>query len=144
MQALASYFERTWMNGAFPPSMWTHYDHTGPRTTNNAEGWHNSLNHTFSIPHPSTTTFLNWLQKYQFEVQCRGLQLAAGRPAKQRSPIYVKLDNDIMQAKISLSMRIGHVFLRHFPCSTDSVALTSIERELWDYLGHVAYLSGIN
>jgi len=27
-----------------PLSLWSHYDNTGPRTTNIAEGWHNSLN----------------------------------------------------------------------------------------------------
>jgi len=32
------------------------------------------------MPHPSLTSFLNWLHKYHFEVhKCRGIQLAAGQ-----------------------------------------------------------------
>lgn len=141
LQSFARYFERTWICGSFPTSLWTHYDHIGPRTTNNAEGWHNSINHTFGIAHPSLTTFLNWLQKYQFQVQCRGLQLEAGRPGKPRAAVYVKLDEDLMRAKTDLSLRIGHVFLSIFP---SPVAWQCIEWELSQYLARVAYLSGIN
>jgi len=99
--AFSAYFNRTWISGSFPPSLWTHYDHDGPRTTNHAEGWHNSLNHTFGMPHPSLTSFLNWLQTHQFSVQCRGLQLASGRRPKLRAPKYVKLDSDIMTPKLT-------------------------------------------
>jgi hypothetical protein len=138
----ADYFERTWISGSFPASLWTHYDHTGPRTTNNAEGWHNSINHSFGVSHPSITTFLNWLHKYQFEVQCRGLQLAAGRPAKSRAAVYVKLDEDIMQAKVDFSLRLGYVFINTFPNPTSS-DWQFIEQEISCYLARVAYLSGI-
>ena len=82
-RAVSMCFDRTWVNGDFPPSLWTHYDNLGPKTTNIAEGWHNGLNSGFGMPHQSLRVFLDWLQKYQFEVQCRGIQLAAGRPAKQ-------------------------------------------------------------
>jgi len=140
LQAFATYFDNTWMTGSFPATLWTHYDNAGPRTTNNAEGWHNSLNHTFGVSHPSTTTFLNWLHKYQFEVQCRGLQLAAGRSPKPRSPAYVKLDEDIMKAKVTLNLRLGHNFLNIF---VDPMMWANIERELLHYLAHVAYLCGI-
>jgi len=64
-----SYFEKMWISGQFPPDLWTHFDHTGPRTTNHAEGWHNSLKKHFGVPHPSACTILNWLQKYQYEKQ---------------------------------------------------------------------------
>ena len=57
----------------------SHYDYLGPRTTNVAEGWHNGLNSSFGMPHPSLRVFLDWLQKHQYEVQCRGIQLAAGQ-----------------------------------------------------------------
>ena len=142
LQAFATYFERTWIGGSFPASLWTHYDHTGPRTTNNAEGWHNSMNHTFGVSHPSLTTFLNWLHKYQFEIQCRGLQLTAGRAAKPRAPVYVKLDNDIMRAKMELSLRLGRLFLNAFSMPVPSF-WQLIDHELSCYLAHVAYLSGI-
>jgi len=140
LEAFASYFDRIWMTGSFPPSLWTHYDHAGPRTTNNAEGWHNSLNHNFGVSHPSITTFLNWLHKYQFEVQCRGVQLAAGRPSKPRSPEYVTLDENIMKAKVVLNLRLGHCFMNIF---VDPMMWANIDRELMHYLAHMAYLCGI-
>jgi hypothetical protein len=141
LEEFASYFDRTWMAGSLPPSLWTHYDHTGPRTTNNAEGWHNSMNHTFGVSHPSTTTFLNWLHNYQFEVQCRGVQLAAGRVPKPRSSVYMKLDEDIMRAKVNLSLRLGQHFMNIF---IDPMMWAKIEGELLQYLAHVAYLCGIS
>ena len=79
MMAFSAYFDRTWMNGSFSTQLWSHYDNIGPRTTNLAEGWHNQLNHSFGMPHPSSRNFLHWLQKCQFEVQSREIQLAAGR-----------------------------------------------------------------
>lgn len=44
--AFRDYFERTRISGQFSPDMRTHFDNSGLRTTNLAEGWHNSLNYT--------------------------------------------------------------------------------------------------
>ena len=55
--------EETWIKGDFPPATWTHFDNLGPKTTNLAEGFHNSLNVRLGIPHPSIRSFLHWLQK---------------------------------------------------------------------------------
>ena len=96
-RAVSMYFDRTWVNGDFPPTLWTHYDNLGPKTKNIAEGWRNGLNSSFGMPHPSLLVFLDRLQKYQFEVQCRGIQLTAGRPAKQRYSQYVKVEEDQSQ-----------------------------------------------
>ena len=74
---LADYFSRTWISGDFKPELWSQYDNNGPRTTNAAEGWHSSLNTHFGTPHPSLRVFLHWLQKCQYEVQSRGVQLEA-------------------------------------------------------------------
>ena len=78
-----------WISGQFDQELWTHFDHSGPRTTNLAEGYHNSLNKKFGMPHPSLRSFLDWLQKAQFEVQCQVIQLSASQPAKQKSAVYV-------------------------------------------------------
>ena len=51
---LTVYFETTWISGDFALSLRSHFDHCGPRTTNLAEGFHNSMNTCFGIPHPST------------------------------------------------------------------------------------------
>ena len=112
---LAEYFENTWVNGDFPPVLWSHYDNLGPRTTNHAEGFYNSLNVKLGMPHPSLRAFLNWLQKAQFEVQCKIIQLESGRPAKARQPTYVQNDANMWSAKLQYSMRIGSIFSCLFP-----------------------------
>jgi len=45
-------------------------------------------------------TFLDWLQKCQFETQCREMQLAAVRPPKQCLSSYVKNDADTAAAEL--------------------------------------------
>ena len=82
-----------------------------------AEGYHNGLNSRFGMPLPSLRVFLDWLQKSQFEVQCRGIQLARGRPPKRRLEKYVRLDAEIWNAKIKYSMDIGQIFAFMFPRS---------------------------
>ena len=94
-QALAQYFQNTWIAGEFPPSMWTHFDHCGPRTTNLAEGFHNSLNSGFGTPHPSMRTFLDWLQKCQFE-----------RNAEKRSWQPVDVQNNVHQLTSEMMLRL--------------------------------------
>ena len=59
----SAYVSSTWISGSFPVSLWTHFDNDGPRTTNIAEGWHNSLISQFGVSHPSMRVFLDWLQK---------------------------------------------------------------------------------
>jgi len=139
--AFASYVDRTWIRGDFPPSLWSHYDNLGPRTTNVAEGWHNGLNSRFGMPHPSLRVFLNWLQKAQYETQCRGIQLAAGRSPKPRKAAYVNVDSQMWSAKLQYSVEIGKVFCGTFPHpSTWYQFYDSSVR----YLNHVSHLLGCN
>lgn len=137
MSAFSAYFERTWMTGSFALSLWCHFDNIGPRTTNHAEGWHNQLNHSFGMPHPSPRNFLHWLQRCQFECQCRQIQLEAGRPTKERSATYVKLDADIARAKLQFSLRYGRIFIEVFPHPSAS---NLMQMEITAYLRHVCYL----
>ena len=95
--------------------MWSHYSNLGPRTTNLVEGFHNGMNSGFGMPHPSLRTCLHWLQKCQFEVQCRHIQLAAGHAPKPRSPTYVDVDERLQRLKLSYSTDIGHIFVSVFP-----------------------------
>jgi len=106
---MCRYFKQTWITGSFTLRMWNHVDiYIGPRTTNLAKGWHNSLNYTRRTSHISPRSFLQWLQKTaQYEVQCRQLRLDASRSAKQRSRIYRKLDKGIAKAaKLQFSLRM--------------------------------------
>ena len=135
---LAEYFESTWIQGDFPPTLWTHFDNLGPRTTNVAEGFHNGMHSRFGMAHPSLRMFLDWLQKFQFEIQSRGLQLLAGRPPKQRPDVYVQLDHNLWSAKLQYGLQYGQIFcsypynssLQRFHIATDH------------YLCRVSYLSG--
>lgn len=133
----SEYFRKTWMQGQFPPSMWTHYDHNGPRTTNLAEGWHNSLNHSLRMSHPTATNFLFWLQSYQAETQCRIIQLSAGKVTKaQKKLAYRRLEEQILKAKVEFNLRVGQLFL-YFLNSFDFHAM--IEQEVNLYIRHCSY-----
>jgi hypothetical protein len=98
-------------------NLWSHFDIDGRRTAHHepGRGLANSLNSRFGMPHPSMRNVLDRLQKCQFEVQCRGLQLAAGRPPAHRSPIYVQLDAKIERSKVTLSMHMAYIFACIFP-----------------------------
>jgi len=137
MEAFSAYFERTWMVGTFLMDLWSHFDNIGPRTTNLAEGWHNQLNHSFGMPHPSMRNFLHWLQKCQFGVQCRKIQLDAGREAKKRPATYRRLDVKIAEAKLQLNLRCGRIFMQVFPHPSYTYLLDS---EIVQYLRYVCYL----
>jgi len=138
-RALAHYFEHTWIAGDFLPALSSHFGHCGPRTTSITEGFHNSMNTRFGIPHPSVRLFLDWLQKLQFEIQCRQIQLEAGRPAKQRLPVYATLEADIASAKLRYHIDIGRAFAHTFP---DPTAWSLFYRAMQDYLTHMSHLIG--
>ena len=141
-RSLSDYYERTLISGDFPPSLWSHYDNVGPRTTNVAEGWHNSLNSHFGVSHPSLRVFLHWLQKFQYSVQCRGIQLAAGRSPKARALTYVQLDNRHWSAKVNYSMEIGQIFSVFSTLHPMGfcVAMTQFRAATASYLRREAYL----
>jgi len=137
---IAAYFSATWINGEFPPNLWSHFDNTGPRTTNLAEGYHNALNSRFGIPHPSLQVFLHFLQDLQCEVQSRVTQLESGRPPKQ-STTYRRVTEGINMAKLTYSMNIGKVFADVFP---NDFAWNMFRQHTLSFLAHVAHLFGLN
>ena len=47
------YFQRTWVDGNFPISMWNVYSLDGPRTNNNAKGWHSKVRKLAGKAHPN-------------------------------------------------------------------------------------------
>jgi len=114
LRALAEYLSRTRINGDFPVSLWSHYNHVGPRTTNRTKGFHSCLNSRFGVPNPCLCTFINWLQKLQFEVQARMIQLQAGRALKARRQCYVDNNNRTWAAKQQYGTR-GVVQKYHTP-----------------------------
>jgi len=139
LRSFASYYESKWISGDFSPQLRTLYDHLGPRTTNLAEGFHNSLNTRFGVPHPSLRTFLDWLQKCQYETQCRVIQLTAGRPPKQKAAEYVQLEANVQSVKLKYGLQIGHIFSVVFP---HPAAWPQFYQSTADYLAHISYLIG--
>ena len=73
----------------------------------------------------------------QYTMQCRGIQLAAGRRPQSQRASYRNLDDKIMKANVTLSQRIGPIF-----------ADTSVQPEDWRqfadelslYLQYTSYL----
>ena len=133
----SAYVSSTWISRSFPVSLWTHFDNDGPRTTNIAEGWHNSLISQFGVSHPSMRVFLDWLQKCQHATACRILQLTVGRPPKRQAVAYRRLDCRIREAKLRFGLSIGRIFAYIYPdpCSSEQMRV-----EMLQYLNHVAYL----
>ena len=131
------YVENTWINGSYPPTLWTHFDNDGPRTTNVAEGWHNGINSHFGMSHPSLRSFMDWIQKCQFEVQCRGIQLKANRNPKKRAKKYIELDKRISKAKVDFGIKYGYIFACVFP---DPSSIPQLMDCIKNYLTYVVYL----
>ena len=96
--------------------------------------------HEFGASHPSPRTSLIWLQQFQFEVQCRWLQLLARRSAKPRSAVYMNLTADIIRAKVDLSLKLGNIFVNIFP---DTSAWQVLNVELSTYLHRDVYLCSL-
>ena len=120
--------------------------------------------HTLGVSHTSMSVFLDWLglQRYQFQVQCRLIQLATGRPARERKATYVQMDKNIAAAKQQYGMSVGSIFCYQFsssfcprrlsrshipvpPLSTASQSY-SLRRRTHSYQlpGHSTYLSDCN
>ena len=56
VESFATYIDQTWMNGNFRPRMWNYYAHTGPRTNNHLEGWHNRMKRISRKAHTPIST----------------------------------------------------------------------------------------
>ena len=52
-QSFVQYFESTWIDGSFPICSWNVYTQEGPRTNNNAEGWHSKMKKLAGKSHPN-------------------------------------------------------------------------------------------
>jgi len=139
LDALVVYFDATWISGQFSMDLWSHYDNPGLRTTNHAKGFHSSLNTRFGLPHPSLHVFLDWLQKLQFEVQARIIQLSAGRSAKRRRAEYVSNDASLWSARVEYGKRLESIFTYLYPHPR---AWDEFRSTTENYLRHCSYMLG--
>ena len=86
VQSYADYFDETWMNGQFRPRMWNYYAHSGPRTNNHLEGWHNRMKRIARKAHPNLYEVLELFQREQAATEVTIQQLEAGGIRKQIDP----------------------------------------------------------
>ena len=89
MKNYSDYFDQNWMNGQFKPCMWNYFAHSGPRTNNHLEGWHNRLKRIARKGHPNFYEVLELFQKEQAatEVTISQLQAIGLHKAKRRKVI---------------------------------------------------------
>jgi len=94
------YVTETWVEGR---RGWNHFDNTGPRTTNNAEGWHSKLNRLCRSAHPNIYSLLRLLQRIQASNEVRLVQLRAGGKQRPRERKYRQLDDRLRLLKQRLT-----------------------------------------
>lgn len=132
-----SYFESTWISGEYPPELWSHFDHCGPRTTNHAEGFHNKVAQARELQkNPPLDEFMPWLQREHSVHQIRLAQLLAGMPAKKRRRVWVQVDEEIAHAKLRFAHHLA-LFRNQRQLSRDLY-----ERLVSDYLSLCAHFVG--
>ncbi len=103
-QALADfvqYFTQWWLRLDFI-RMWNHHQNPGPRTTNHAEGWHNSLSTKLPHLHPDLGLFIFHAQRWHNADRIRIQNLknqVPGFDPRPRRPRDIQNDLQILQAK---------------------------------------------
>ena len=150
INAFTLYFERMCITGSYPVRLWTHFDNGGPRTSNIAERWHNSLNHRFEMQHPVTPVRTE-LHELAIEVPIRDsvppMRLNAWRSVEPRSAVYELSDNRTQNTKCDFGQSIWWIFAAPF---TDALGypvglslharLKLLNAEILQYLGRVSHL----
>jgi len=120
----------------FPSMMWTHFA-LGRCTTHVAERFLNGVNGRFGTAHLSMRMFLEWLQKFELEVQSRGLQLLAGRPPKQRPEFYTSNGTTTCGPQAAIQSSVWPDFLQ---LSLQHYSLQRFHVATAHYLSRVSYL----
>jgi len=78
---------------------WNHFSNDGPRTTNNAEGWHSKVNKICQRAHPNIYAMVRLLQKIQSTNEAKIIQLLAGGRQRPKSVKYRQLDERLQTLK---------------------------------------------
>ena len=80
-----TYFEATWINGNYPVRLWNVHAMDGPRTNNNAEGWHSKVRKIAGKAHPNIYEAVSLFKSEQAATEVSLIQLAAGGlPVRRR------------------------------------------------------------
>ncbi|MCP4996884.1 MAG: hypothetical protein GY934_24375 [Gammaproteobacteria bacterium] len=132
LDQFVDYF-RWWLRPNWIP-VWNQNGNSGPRTTNHAEGFHNSLRSRFPHQHPDLAEFLVQAQIWHnsYAVRARGMVAGTILP-RPRRPQDIQVDQRIDAAKMGLEATITQF-------SANGWGLT--DNEIFPYLDHVSYLLG--
>ena len=95
VESFATYIDQTWMNGNFRPRMWNYYAHTGPRTNNHLEGWHNRMKRISRKAHPNLYEILELFQREQAATEVAIQQLEAGGVRKPKREKVIRCEDKI-------------------------------------------------
>ncbi len=112
IQEFCNYFRLQWLRPGYI-RVWNHLSNDdGPRTTNHAEGWHNSLHLKFPHQHPDLGLFIHKAQQW-FNADCiRMRNLAAdpvNHPPNPRRPVDIANDAAITQAKANFLLYVNAI-----------------------------------
>jgi hypothetical protein len=100
--ALLSYLWQTWCdpeNAMFHPVVWTHYNTTDIRTTNNVEAWHRVLNAEAGSHSPNIYRAVQILKTQERQTSIRHAQLQNGGAVNVRRSKWIKVDQKIQRIK---------------------------------------------
>ncbi len=101
--AFRDYFMNQWLTSQEKAILWNHFERTGPRTTNHAEGYHAGLHMAFnSRRRVPLGVFMGMMKKLHHEIRCQVKQLQRGAPPRARRAQYVQNDANIELAKHTL------------------------------------------
>ena len=96
---LLHYFQQTWITGNFPTAMWNVFTLDGPRTNNNAEGWHSKIRKLAGKAHPNIYEAVSLFKAEQAATEVTLLQLAGGGLPKRRRRKYRQHEQRILTIK---------------------------------------------
>lgn len=96
------YMLGTWINDSdatFDRNIWNQFQNAGPRTTNNAEGWHHKLNQD-AKSRLSFFQFVSFLQKLQLDLDATKFNLISESPSRQNNK-YRMINESLGTAKLN-------------------------------------------
>ncbi len=132
--AFRDYYRNQWLSGLEQATLWNHYERNGPRTTNNAEGYHRGLSALFDTRRRVPLgIFLGKMQELHHEIRQRVKQLQRGVPPKARRQEYIQNDANLEMAKNTLEQ-----WLQNQPARDENL----LRNRLLRHLDRVQHLIG--
>ena len=93
------YFQDNWIEGIYLLRMWNMYSLDGPRTSNNAEGWHSKILKLAGKAHPNIYEVVDVFKAEQTATEVSLLQLAAGGLPVRRRRKYRRHEKRLLTIK---------------------------------------------